>query len=163
MGDGTTFRCRHCGYEYTAYTGIGFLFPEVYEETVREIRKGNFGLPWKELFENTPGAAVNAGMELYVCTGCGLLSAEQNLSVYEPKDPNLSKIHTTRFAAAYPAVGGEYVTPHELERDYLLVQAFPHKCLECGERMRRYTANEIPECPKCRQERMEPSGEILWD
>ena len=40
MGIGVEFKCSKCGKEYAADTGIGFLFPEVYKETITDVKNG---------------------------------------------------------------------------------------------------------------------------
>ena len=71
MGDGMVFRCDHCDHEEQVSCGIGFMFPQLYQDVVKKIRKGKYGREWKEVFESRPGAAVDARMVLYVCSECG--------------------------------------------------------------------------------------------
>ncbi len=163
MGDGRSFRCGECGYEFRAYNSIGFMFPEEYQETVAKVRAGEFGVDLKELFHNTSGAAINAERELYVCSSCGGFKNEPNLSVYEPKDIQISKVHTEYFSMANPALNQEYVMPSDLQKVYRLIKAFVHKCPECGKRMHKYTEADRLRCPKCKDRWMDEDGWILWD
>ena len=153
MGIGIEFTCNKCGHDYCATAGIGFRFPSVYQETVEEVKNGKHGEDWKKLFESTPGAAINAEKEFYVCPGCGTFDTEPNLAVYAPKDmtnPKDEEIH-------------EYHTLHELQTEYHLVKSFMHKCPKCGERMHKYRTTDYLRCPECNEGQMEPSGELLWD
>ena len=146
-----------------ATLGIGFLFPRVYQETVEAIEAGKYGQEWKELFEKTPGAAINAEMEFYTCPYCGGFANEPNLTIYAPDDPEISKVHTEPFSIAHPAEGSEYVTPYELSENYRRVKAFVHKCPECGKRMHRYRREDQLKCPECKAGTMEMGDFILWD
>lgn len=163
MGQGKEFRCVECGYHFSAYTGIGFGFPQDYQETVRLIRKGKFGQEWKQLFESRPSTAVNAEQELYVCSSCGKYIMDLNLSLYELMRLDVSQVHEGVFTGANPSVGIEYVMPSDLRRDYKLVKAFPHLCPECGRRMQQYRNDDRLKCPKCQKGQMKLSGMIMWD
>ena len=163
MGNGLGFRCNKCGHEFTASFGIGFMFPVLYRETVKEIRQGKYGREWKELFKTTPGAAVNAEMELYVCGTCGCSVNDLNLAIYEPKKPRAVKIQDPEPAGTMQAKGREYVMPYELKSDYRLVELFIHKCPECGKRMHKYRETDRLKCPECRTGWMEETDSILWD
>ena len=165
MGTGLAFECRDCGYHATVHLGIGFMFPDVYQETVWMIRKEKFGQEWKDLFEKTPGAAVNADMELYVCLSCGAANRGLNLSLYEPKDASVARVQDGSFSAAFPAIGMEYVMPDLLEEDYRLVEEYVHLCPDCGKPMRLYREGDLLKCPKCGKGRMEldPRGHVCWD
>ena len=164
MGNGVGFRCGKCGYGFTAYLGVGFDFPEVYRETVSAVQEGEYGQEWKELFERTPGAAVDANRELYVCSACGGYREDLNLTLYGPKDPGVSKVHDGRFSVANPAEGAEYVAPWELGDEYRVVKVYRHMCA-CGNRMHRLRVDDRLKCPWCRDGWMEfdPSGDMNWD
>ena len=163
MGNGISFHCDKCGYKTVASYGIGFRFPTVYHEIVEAIKVGNYGQKWKELFEHTPGAAINAEMEFYVCAHCGSLANEPNLTMYAPNDPGISKTHNESFSIANPAVGREYVMLYELEKNYRRVKVFVHKCPECGKRMHKYKSGEQLKCPECKTGTMEFDGMLNWD
>ncbi len=153
MGIGIEFTCNKCGHDYCAISGIGFGFPNEYQETVEEIKNGKYGKDWKRLFESTPGAAINAEKEFYVCPDCGAFDTEPNLAVYAPKDPTSPKDEEIN----------EYHTPYELQTDYHLVKSYIHKCPKCGKRMHKYRVTDYLRCPECNEGQMEPSGQLLWD
>ena len=53
MGRGLVYRCTNCGKEYHVLVGSGFVFPEVYRETLLRVLNGEYGLiTEKELFVN---------------------------------------------------------------------------------------------------------------
>lgn len=163
MGDGISFHCNKCGHRADATFGIGFRFPSVYQETVEEIKAGKYGQEWKELFEKTPGAAINAEMEFYACPYCGGFANEPNLTMYAPNEPGITKVHNERFSIAHPAEGSEYVMLYELGEKYRRVKAFVHKCPECGKRMHKYRWGEELKCPECKTGAMEMDGILNWD
>lgn len=39
MGSGFKIRCKKCDFNFTAYLGVGMLFPSVYQNTVSEIKE----------------------------------------------------------------------------------------------------------------------------
>ena len=163
MGEGKSFRCRRCGHEEIIHTGIGFGFPQLYEDVVRKIRKGEYGQEWKRRFESVPGAAVNAEMLLYVCSGCGCCREDLNLSLYEPVNPAAVCETVDIFCGANPAEDVDYVMPNRLSRDYRKIKVFTHVCPECGKRMHQYKDGERIVCPECREGQMEITGEFIWD
>lgn len=164
MGSGIGFRCGKCGYDITVYLGIGFAFPRVYQEVVTAVRKGKFGREWKELFERTSGAAVDANRELYVCSACGRFREDMNLCLYEPKDADVTVVRDEAHSGFMPSEVTEYVTPAELKNRYRLVKVYPHLC-RCGKRMHQYREGDRLKYPKCKDGWMEydPSGWINWD
>lgn len=154
MSDGYTIRCRKCGYEFTAFLGIGMLFPVVYEETVSKIRKGKYGKEYKQFFEEHPNAAVNCENEAAVCTGCGRFECVKNLSLYLPKDENKK-------------TGQGYKMACDLEEDYVKCMEYEHKCSVCRSPMKfidllEEMRNGKVSCPECGDE-MELSGSLNWD
>jgi len=165
MGEGLCFRCQKCGEDFTAYTGIGFSFPRVYQDVVAAIQKGKYGKEWKKLFKATPGAAVNAEQELFVCPDCGRFDSFVNLSLYAPKEPGLSKFHDIPFSTVDPCFDMEYVMPRDLETDYQLVKQYPHVCQKCGKEMKPYSKGKRMKCPRCNDGWLEqnPAGRVLWD
>lgn len=165
MGECLSFKCRECGHVTGANVGIGFFFPKEYQDTVKRIRNGEYGPEWKELYESTPGAAVNAEADFYVCPSCGAAGSELNLSIYQPKVPERSQAHEKQFCGACPAVGMEYVMPGELKEDYIPVKEYVHACPACAKPMRLYAEGDKVKCPECRDGWMEadPEGMVLWD
>ena len=43
MGSGKQYKCNKCGYEFTSCEGVGFMFPQVYEDTIKSAKQGTLG------------------------------------------------------------------------------------------------------------------------
>lgn len=155
MGGSISFICNHCRYLKNICTGVGFLFPQKYEEVVKDIKEGKYGEKWRDLFLNTPNAAVNAGLEAYYCPNCGKWKSDYNLSLYIPKDSDEQDLTETSLP--------NYVCPWELPDKWRMFRLFIHKCPDCGKRMRYARQNDSPACPKCGQRGTFGPGTILWD
>lgn len=52
MGDSVSYKCPKCGYSFIGPLGSGFLYPEVYYETVEKMKSGEFGKKAKQFFKN---------------------------------------------------------------------------------------------------------------
>ena len=70
MGCGLEYKCS-CGYSFTPHLGVGFLFPQVYEEFVEMGKKGNLGPELQEFLTRHPEGAINAGNVVVKCQSCG--------------------------------------------------------------------------------------------
>ncbi len=151
MGDSISFRCNHCGFQKDILLGVGYSFPSEYEEVVKDISEGCYGEEWRNLFLNTPLAAVNADLEAYFCPDCGNWQEEYNLSLYVPKQD------------AGQGTPGDYVCPWELPGKWKLLKVYIHKCPNCNKRMHRVRVDDSPICPDCGQRGMFESGAVLWD
>ena len=132
MGSGKAYKCSKCGKKYYALTGIGFMFPTVYENVMDDIKNGKYGQERKELASKEKNVAVDAERHLYVCGKCHHWSTEYGLSLYtlsEPEDlPYMADIKGA----------------HILKR-------YTHKCEKCGAMMHKATKEEeisLP-CPDC--------------
>ena len=159
MGNGRVFRCGCCKRELVAESGIGMLFPEQYRGAVRAVLKGKYGPEWKELFENTPGAALDVERELYYCGSCEMISSEFNMTLYAPKEPAVPEEHTDLSAYVYSFGNCVHVVPWELKGKYRRIRTYVHKCRTCGKRMRRYREGDRVRCPMCLEGWLEPAGE----
>ncbi len=151
MGSGKVFKCKACGEEFSAMTGVGMIFPSIYEETVKDIRSGEYGEDWKKFFEEHPDGVVNCEKELLICEECGVPKCEMNLSLYLPKE------------------GAKDLPKHPFGDDFKkfnLYAKYQHKCDKCGgacnvvksARIKRVTC---PECGGVMEEDL--GGAILWD
>ncbi len=151
MGSGVGFKCSKCGKEYCANTGIGFLFPEVYKETLADVKAGKYGEEWKRLALSEELVAVDAERYLYVCKKCGHWEVEYGLSLYAPN--NVKKLKKKKYGEKTVEQWGEvpYVMSMDLEEDYHLLKRRVHKCEKCGGVMHKATRDEesnLP-CPDC--------------
>lgn len=165
MGIGHSFYCEKCDHSYHVSDGVGFLFPMVYEETIRDGRAGKLGEEIKTFLEAHPDGALDAGNGAYRCNNCGSLQSEKVLTMYLPKDgKHLNTRDKGRWSVAYEGDEKEYVAPSELKEGYKVYKIHPHYCDQCGRRMKRLTEEEIKagiRCPSCGEIMQE--GIILWD
>ncbi len=151
MGSGIGLKCSKCGKEYAAYTGIGFLFPQVYKETLTDVKNGKYGEEWKNLALSEELVAVDAERYLYVCEKCGHWDTEPDLSLYAPND--VEKIKQKKYGEKTVEQWGEvpYVMSDGLEEDYHLLKRRDHICEKCGGVMHKATREEeyTLHCPDC--------------
>ena len=165
MGSGMNFRCKSCGYKYSAWYGIGMMFPTVYSKVLKKVKNGKYGKELREKALNTPFVAVDAEKHVYKCSKCGAWKCEEGLALYEPND--IEKFKAIRIGdktvgelGEGPCVFGPYFD------DYHIVKQYVHKCDKCGSSMQKASEEEIENlpCPKCGGEPEEDfSGIILWD
>lgn len=151
MGSGKVFKCKACGEEFSATTGVGMMFPTVYEKTVQNIRSGEYGEDWKKFFGEHPDGVVNCEKELLICEECGVPRIEMNLSLYLPKEgaKNIPKM----------PFGNDF-------RKFTLYAKYPHKCDKCGGACNVVKSAKIKRvtCPECGGGMEEDiGGAILWD
>ncbi len=163
MGTGYTYRCNRCNYELSVCCGIGFDFPRLYMQTVQEIRQGKYGQKWKELFENTPGAAIDAERELYVSSSCGNCKEDLNLAIYKQKKSDVPGGDKEDFSTEVSEFDYGYVMRMDLKEHYTIVKSYAHKCPECGKRMHKYRVSDQLKCPECKEGQLEMEGILMWD
>ncbi len=85
MGTGYEMICKKCGYSFSARTGVGYLFPTVYEDTVKQSKEGKLGKEIKDFFHDHPDGVINAEDVTLCCNECGHLFTGQDLTMYLPK------------------------------------------------------------------------------
>lgn len=182
MGCGYDLHCKRCNYNFAVSFGVGFMFPEVYEETVQQAKRGELGAELKKFFTEHPDGAIDVSYALGVCQKCGELYAVKDLSMYLPKDDFSPAKRQSRWSIAAPFTGVEYVSPMDLVEHYELFAKYPHKC-KCGGEMKIFTEDyfkkirysvdtDFPtliteirdfDCPRCHGKLVVGSGRILWD
>ena len=181
MGTGKIFICDKCGHEVHASWGAGFLFPQVYIDTIRQIKEGKHGPLIKSFIEEHPDGAVNAETTLARCDECGHYENVQDLTMYIPQNGYKRVVDPERIwsTSAY-FKGADYIARYELEDHYIEYKKYPHKCKCCNGNMSiipltSYSADstgrdvdeidsEIKEieCPVC-GEKMIVMSFINWD
>ena len=151
MGSGYAYHCTKCGHEYEVHYGIGFLFPEQYEEVMKAVRTGKYGEEWKALAAGVEYVAVDAEAYVYLCRKCGAWKEEPGLSLFVPKGEAQMAAAKDRERDAKKWNDAPYVTPWELRADYKLLKRRIHKCDKCGSVMHRMSEEELLKlpCPKC--------------
>ncbi len=165
MGYGHDFHCEKCNLRFSVTGGVGFLFPQLYQEAIEEGKKGSFGTDIRDFLKEHPEGALDVSSSPYQCRKCGNLTSAPVLSMYLPKDGKLvKKREKGRWSVAFEGKGIDYVAPSELEEDYKCFKVHPHYCDRCGSRMRKLTEKEIKagiKCPSCGEIMQE--GFVLWD
>ena len=133
MGTGIGFICEICGYKVSARWGNGFLYPTVYQETVKDMTSGKHGFIAKVFFEEHPDGAINAELTLARCDNCGYYDNVKDLTMYVPKKGYVkTEDPESIWSSAAPFKGADYVSPTDLEKNYIPYQKYPHKCNCCG-------------------------------
>ena len=131
------YRCADCGYEKTFWSGIGMLYPKVYEEEIAKAKAGGYGQELAALIEQYPEGELDISYKTYVCPKCGSFRHMKKLDYYETggygfrRDPEdegpVPAIHEVRRVPKCRTCGVD-----RIEMD-----------VECGEE------NIILKCPKC--------------
>lgn len=159
MGSGHIYYCKKCKKEFHIDTGVGMMFPRVYESLAEQIRQGDYGKTWKKTMSSKPGIAVNAELRLYLCPICGHWEVDYDLSLYEPFD---DAEDTSRKKS--------YVSPDGLisgwDIDYELIERYQHTCKKCSAVTvpvdDSYLIGVRLKCPDCG----EPNAikeSVMWD
>ncbi len=177
MANGWILACKSCAKKYRFRLGCGFLFPKVYEETIKKAKKGELGKQIQSFLEKNPDGVIDCDKVLLRCDHCGLLFTDLDLAMYNPSqqyEPEPKPF----WSIACRFEGAEYVTKRELEDHYDLVERYEHICPKCHavmdvitmaemeKKMRRAFQNEdqmsdIP-CPECKKP-LQLTGFMNWD
>ena len=165
MGRGFCFTCKKCGHEYHVFSGVGFLFPQVYREELDRVADGEFGPELKEAYEKTPYAAINAERTVYICGSCRHWVLETDRTLYAPNDPEeiAKREYGEKTAEGWGYV--PYVYASELKEDYHVIRRHYQYCDRCGRRMHKASTAEarfLP-CPECGEINEEDGPDICWD
>ncbi len=163
MGQGYGYKCKKCKHEYSIYLGVGMMYPEVYQRTVKAALDGAYGEEWRALMNSQKYMDIDASKDLYVCN-CGAWKLEENLSVYAPND--LSDIENKQYGIRNVKEWGHvpYVSWYHREQGYHFIKAYVHKCDKCGMKMHKVDEDKIGslQCPKCGCEN-DITSIINWD
>ncbi len=160
MGMGYKFKCENCGYEFTAFFGVGFMYPKIYQETRTAVLIGKLGKEIQKFLQENPDGEISAEETFGRCTQCGNLENVTDLTMYLPKENSTAsrKNDGIRWSGAMPFLDVDYVTPEAMKYKYKVFAKYPHKCKRCGGDMEilveqwfnRITGNKELECPNCR-------------
>ena len=162
MGSGYTMRCPKCSYKFHAITGIGFMFPKGYEETVRKAKHGDLGIGIQTFFLEHKDGAINAENVTLCCTKCGELAYGKDLTMYLPKRKMSEKKERARRSVTTLDNDIVYVSWMDMEENYTEFAKYTHKCEKCGGDMRILDENEEVLCPSCKVP-LEVKEHIMWD
>ena len=166
MGTEYVFKCPKCDYHIFIPLGVGFLFPQVYNEMVEKAKSGEFGETIKDFLNTFPEGKIDAETALYVCQKCGNMEVLPDLSMYIPKGELPEKDNNIPWSVAFPFKGESYVTHMDLENDYVIFEEYKHKCCKCHGDYTLLTRDDIPKgalkCPHCKEVLL--LGDIgFWD
>ncbi len=162
MGSGCTRTCPQSGFEYRSATGIGYMFPLVYAETVQKAKSGELGIELQEFFLEHEDGAINAERVDLCCEDCGYLSCKRDLTMYVPDEKKIAKMEQDPRTAGMYRKDAKYVTTYDLELFYTEYAKYPHKCEKCGGKMKVMEHNTELMCPKCKVP-LETSRIYCWD
>ena len=167
MGRGFSLHCTRCGFQETAYLGVGFAYPEVYEQTKRAAQKGKFGKRLRKTLAEHPDAAIDPSYVLTCCPNCKKLGSGSDLSVYLPKpDYDPTQKERIPWSMAMPFYEADYVSPSDMQEHYSLFQRFNHRCTNCGQTMELIAEEAVQTskilCPECGAE-LSVECNTMWD
>lgn len=162
MGRGYTYKCQKCGYTFTAFLGVGFMYPMLYQDTMNAARAGELGEQAMRFLEDNPDGAINPETVIAWCEKCGQYETVSELGMYVPKDKLLHIVNKGNWSVAVPCDDIEYVS--DFETDYVLKEKYDHRCSACGGKMRILTEEETEKlvCPECGAD-MIAQSDIMWD
>ena len=149
MGSGRCIACKKCGYRFDEISGIGFLYPNVVADAVKDGKAGKLGKEVEEFFQKYPDGTLNCESTGYVCTKCGALKSDNKYTMYAPKPD----------AVDIP----KCCLPDELHIWYRFYKRYPHKCDVCQGNMKILTDTMAPICPVCGIPMDEELSSICWD
>ena len=169
MGRGYGCICVKCGYHLLGNFGVGFMFPQVYHETIERARKGELGDTYKRFFQENKNAAINCENVMLQCTDCGEYEIDLELTAYLKK-PDFQKERNAKWSVAFPFPETEYVTLFDLTVGYTKRMDYPHKCHKCNGKMRIIREKQFYKmidnneflCPNCEMP-MELTEIMNWD
>ena len=161
MGTGYTYRCKTCGHSFSAYLGVGFLYPRLYQDVMTSARKGNLGKQAKRFLEENPYGAIDPKTVIAQCEDCGNYDAVMDLSMYVPKEGQPPRIHKGNWTISDFDPEAEYVFEFD---EYDLKELYEHRCTLCKGRLHilKEQEPELLKCPKCGDD-MIIEDVVMWD
>lgn len=161
MGVGYSYVCKKCGYTFSVNLGVGFMYPQLFQEVMKEAKEGTLGIQAKRFLEENPKGVISPRKVIARCEGCGEYEPVLDFNMYVPKEGHDPKPSTERWSVVDALDGCEYVYDFS---EYDLKEKYDHRCSSCGGRL-QILDEEEPEmltCPRCGGE-MEIQGMICWD
>lgn len=170
MGNGNTYRCTECDYSFTAFLGVGFLFPTVYRDAVKAARKGKLGMTLKHFFDEHADGVINCENTIIRCRKCGNMKCAPDFGMYLP-EKSAAVTRQGNWSVAMPCEGVEYVTPWELTEGYKQYAKYPHRCGKCGSAADAVSEDDVSKgiedgsiaCPCCGGKLVIEKNRIMWD
>ena len=81
MGFGSNFLCKKCGETYSYQIGIGFLYYEVKERLLEEIKDGKYGDEYKKALDENPKADIDGHRIIFKCPQCSYWEDNYDLTL----------------------------------------------------------------------------------
>ena len=126
MGRGFGLICRKCRYEFGIHLGVGFGFPQNYQNIMAAAKTEKLGREVRYFLRENPEGTLDCSQVLLQCTACDALERGIDLSMYIPKDqPHVTK---GNWSVAFPMEEFSYVAPSDLKSHYRLVKPYDHRC-----------------------------------
>ncbi len=167
MGSGVRFSCPNCGYNDRFLLGVGFSYPRVFSNTMKEAKHGQFGKKLYRLLKKHPDAVLDPTLVLTHCPKCHLLGRAMDLTAYVPKPGyDRSKEPKGTWSGAFPALNIDYVSPNDFRVHYDVLEKYGHCCEKCGTELELISEQELSSrkipCRKC-GEILQASTALMWD
>ena len=162
MGSGYTKTCPKCGFKFHSSTGIGYMFPLTYRETVQKARDGGLGKELQSFFKEHTDGAIDAEYVNLCCEKCGHLDCGMDLTMYVPDEKKMAEDKQGRGDVEKPHEDTDYVMRDDLEEYYTEFAKYPHTCKKCGGSMRILKEDEELVCPECKVP-LKTADMIMWD
>lgn len=143
MGHGISVICNDCGKKEYLTVGIGFMYPDIFQDTLEEIKQGKHGNEWQSLCNSSEYVAVDAERYFFLCSKCNHWDLGLGMDLYKPNDPD--EIRKEKYGDKTVEEWGymPYWTREQKENKYTLLKKYIHVCPNCNIEMERY--DKIPE------------------
>lgn len=168
MGIQYRVHCPNCTYEKCIDFGFGFLYPDLYRETIQKMREGSLGTEAQEFILQYPYGGVDCEYVALRCEQCKRLDSDLDLSMYIPKGNYVSeeKRENGRYTQAMLDPKEDYKMPCELQVHFELFRKYDHRCKFCNGKMQimkepQFLQEEIT-CPECGS-KLEKVPSMDWD
>lgn len=167
MGSGVRLSCPNCGYNDRFLLGVGFSYPRVFSNTMKEAKHGRFGKKLYRLLKKHPDAVLDPTLVLTHCPKCHWLGRELDLTAYVPK-PGYDRAKGPKgvWSGAFPALNIDYVSPNDFRVHYDVLEKYGHCCEKCGTELELISEQELRSrkipCRKC-GESLQVFTDRMWD
>ena len=166
MGKVIKLECKECGFSSNAFLGIGFLYPNVCEEILQNMKNGAFGETIKEAANTVPGAAVHQGKALFVCDNCGSWRTDDIIDLCSPIEKTQRR--KGRFCVANECLDSvSYVMDSDIGDTYQIIHSVEQKCTCCQQNMRAVKESKMfklkLKCPNCNEKLAINEACLDWD
>ena len=162
MGSGYKKTCKKCGFEFNSFTGVGYMYPSVYTETVQKAKDGELGKELQNFFNEHADGAIDTKNVILCCEKCGHLDNDMDLTMYIPKTKKTIINTQGKWSIAMPFKDTYYASWLDLKDYYKEFAKYPHRCEKCGGKMKILKENAKLKCPKCKVT-LNTEKSILWD